>query len=142
MSIERDIEFLKTKIRLVGEKRTGGPNLEAVEFLVVAVENLGRRSGRKKARARMLDATIHQCIEDDCDWKSVNAELIAKFGFCRLGADPAAVVARVLKRGKIRSETEGRVIKDFVSNVENEKTLGTADYDKLAFIVDKWECAE
>ncbi|BET66529.1 hypothetical protein ASA1KI_14470 [Opitutales bacterium ASA1] len=142
MSIERDIEFLKTKIRLVGENRKDGPSPQFVTVFMTGVENLETIPGRKKARARMLDSTINEIAPHNCDWNSVNAELMAKFGFCRLGADPVTVVARVLKRGKIRSETEGRVIKDFVSNVENETTLGTADYDKLAFILDKWECTE
>ncbi|BET66531.1 hypothetical protein ASA1KI_14490 [Opitutales bacterium ASA1] len=45
----------------------------------------------------------------------------------------------MLKRGRIRGETEGRAVRDFVADQSNEDVIGKKDYSTLALLLDEWE---
>ncbi|MGH8021379.1 MAG: hypothetical protein ACREIA_24485 [Opitutaceae bacterium] len=44
-----------------------------------------------------------------------------------------------MTRGKIRGDAEGEVVRDFVSNVDNEDIIGPEAYHRLAVILENWE---
>jgi hypothetical protein len=73
------------------------------------------------------------------DWKTVEETLQKKFGWSRRGSRTETVIRRVLKRGRIRGETEGRCVRDFVADQSNEDAIGKEDYTKLALLLDTWE---
>lgn len=72
----------------------------------------------------------------------VNRELVKRFGFSRLGEDPVLMANGVLKRGKIRGASEGEVVREFVADQSNASLIGAGVYDRLAKILDEWECSE
>jgi hypothetical protein len=73
------------------------------------------------------------------DWKAVEETLQKEFGWSGPGNRTETVIRRVLKRGRIRGETEGRRVRDFVADQSNEDAIGKEDYAKLALLLDTWE---
>jgi hypothetical protein len=95
------------------------------------------RTGANRA-ARQFDDCIELLVGcyAACDLAYAREALRAEFGFDRLGCDPSTVIARVLKRGKIRSDAEAKIVRNFVSNLGNEESIGRVTFERLAAILD------
>ncbi|MGH8016844.1 MAG: hypothetical protein ACREIA_00920 [Opitutaceae bacterium] len=139
MTLQEELRFVKAKLKLMCNSLPSADQRRIVRQRYKDLfAELEKRGVLTKQMLRSFDSDLRDQYPV-ADWASIERSLLAEFGFSRLGKDPATIISRVIKRGRIRTDAEGDVIRDFVACLENEKSIGTEAFDRLMAILDKWE---
>ena len=133
--------FLRAKVaRLAAELRHDAGHDEFVQRFA-----LPEGSSKSASELSLREA---RRIEQDVEWfarsalsreqmTSVLQGLRSEFGFERIGSDPAVVLRRVLRRGRIQGDEEAALVREFVASPANASLVGAAAFQQLASLVDQ-----
>lgn len=129
------LDFLQAKLSLL----SGNPKTRA--FFEAGLSNIRQSVSCRKDSFKHMESDMNEVLspDDPDDKREIDRQLMERFGFTRIGADPAAVTRRVLKRGHFKTLEELEVVRTLIANQGNIETLGAVTYDQLALLLDTKE---
>lgn len=138
MASERDVEFLAEKLELLcGIMDHDGTRASARSFFGTILESI--RSGRASARSRTglekLERTMEQMLGPSLDATrrpEVDSLLVRTHGRASLCEKPADGIARILRQGRIATDSDADLVRNFLSDLGNEDLVGRDGFNRLA----------
>jgi hypothetical protein len=129
------LDFLQTKLDLLTDNPQSKPLFDDL------LARLHKAPNPKLSDFKQLESTLEEFLTpyDLAEKREIDRQLMERFGFTRIGADPAAVSRRVLKRGRIKTLEELEIVRNLIADQGNIATLGTETYDQLALLLDQKE---
>jgi hypothetical protein len=129
------LDFLQAKLHLLTDNPISRQGIDMV------LTDLRQRASCRKQSLKHIESDLHECFgpDDPAEKREIDRQLMERFGFSRIGADPVLVSRRVLKRGRIKTLEELETVRNLIADQGNIATLGTETHDQLALLLDQKE---